>query len=226
MPALTTPSHPARADALLTVGDLLAQLGGISPERVRLQPPPGTATEQDAIANNEGKIRMLCELVDGVLVEKTVGYLESMLGVVLSFRIMTFLEGKDLGIVLGADGMVRLFPGNIREPDVSFISWSRFPNRVLPPGAVLNLAPDLAVEILSAGNTAAEMDRKRQEYFAAGTRLVWMVDPKARTVRVYTSPEQSVTLDESMVLEGGAVLPGFGLPVREMFERASRMPGH
>jgi Uma2 family endonuclease len=66
------------------------------------------------------------------------------------------------------------------------------------------------------------MDQKLIDYFAAGSKLVWSVDPKERTVRVYTSPEQFTTLDESQTLEGGEVLPGFRLPIREWFERAEQ----
>ena len=79
------------------------------------------------------------------------------------------------------------------------------------------MAPDLAVEVLSAGNTAREMARKRQEYFAAGVQVVWQVDPNARTVEVFTAPDQSTVLHEAQTLEGGTVLPGFTLPLQELF---------
>jgi hypothetical protein len=79
------------------------------------------------------------------------------------------------------------------------------------------LVPDLAVEVLSPSNTEAEMARKRQEYFAAGVRLVWMVDPDARTVTVYTAPDQSTVLGEVDTLSGDPVLPGFTLPLRDLF---------
>ena len=84
------------------------------------------------------------------------------------------------------------------------------------------MAPDLAVEVLSAGHTPAEMARKRQEYFAAGVRLVWLVDPEARTAEVYTNPNQSTVRHEADTLEGGAVLPGFALPLRELFAELDR----
>jgi Uma2 family endonuclease len=84
------------------------------------------------------------------------------------------------------------------------------------------LAPDLAVEVLSAGNTPGEMARKRQEYFAAGVRLVWLVDPEARPVEVFTAPEQPTILHEEHTLEGGAVLPGLALPLRELFAELDR----
>jgi Uma2 family endonuclease len=78
------------------------------------------------------------------------------------------------------------------------------------------------VEVLSAGNTPGEMARKCQEYFAAGVRLVWVVAPEARTVEVYTDPDQSTVRHEVDTLEGGAVLPGFALPLRELFAELDR----
>ena len=67
------------------------------------------------------------------------------------------------------------------------------------------------------------MARKRQEYFAAGVQLVWLVDPEARTVEVFTAPEQSAVLHAEQTLEGGAVLPGFALPLQELFAELDRL---
>ena len=122
-----------------------------------------------------------------------------------------------LGIVTGSTGPIRLRPGVVRAPDVAFASWDRFPGRKRPKVAVPELAPDLAVEVLSKGNTRAEMRRKLGEYFAAGVRLVWLVDPRKRTVRVHTSVEQSVLLKDGQSLDGGDVLPGFALALEELF---------
>jgi Uma2 family endonuclease len=199
-----------------TLADLLARLGGIPANRVLLRPHPGTATEQDVIDIDTCEDR-LCELVDGVLVEKTTGYAESALAVLLSFFLVGFVRLHRLGIVTGADGTLRLMPGLVRIPDVAFVSWDRLPHRKRPKGPIPDLVPDLAVEVLSKSNTAREMRRKLSEYFVAGVRLVWYIDAKARTVRVYTGPRESVLLKESETLAGGAVLPGFALPLRELF---------
>jgi Uma2 family endonuclease len=80
-----------------------------------------------------------------------------------------------------------------------------------------NLVPDLAVEVLSLSNTADEIERKRREYFGRGTQLVWIIDLRARTVEVFTAPTVSTLLHESDTLDGGAVLPGFTLALRELF---------
>jgi Uma2 family endonuclease len=199
-----------------TVADLLAHLGDIPPARIRLHPPPGTATEQDVL-DIQARTDRLCELVDGVLVEKAMGFRESFLAIALSAILWSFVRPRRLGVVTGEAGMVRLASGLVRIPDVAFVSWERLPGRRIPREPIPHLAPDLAVEVLSPGNTPAEMARKRQEYFAAGVRLVWIVDPVARTVAVYTAPEQGSVWQEGQTLAGEPVLPGFTLPLRELF---------
>ncbi len=201
-----------------TIADLLAELGDIPPHRVLLRPYPGTATEQDVI-DIHARHKRLCELVDGVLVEKTMGYEESALAVLIATYLVNFVRPHDLGIVAGADGTLRLRPGLVRIPDVSFVSWARLPERQSPGKPIPDLAPDLAVEVLSKSNTPQEMERKLREYFQAGVRLVWYVDPEARTVEVFTAVDWSTMLDESQTLDGGDVLPGFVLPLRELFPR-------
>jgi Uma2 family endonuclease len=204
-----------------TVMELLERLDDIPPSRILLQPPPGTATEQDVIeAEARGR---LCELVDGVLVEKAVGYYEDRLGFILGYYLETFLETNNIGIVLGAAGMMRPWPGLVRIPDVAFYSWSQFPDRLLPDEQILSRTPDLAVEVLSPKNTKLEMDRKRGEYFGGGAQLVWQVYPRKRLVRVYTAVDQFDEIDEDETLTGGAVLPGFTLSVRRWFERAGQL---
>jgi Uma2 family endonuclease len=113
--------------------------------------------------------------------------------------------------------MMRLAPGLVRIPDVSFVRWEQFPNRKVTLEPVPDLYPDLAIEVLSPSNTAQEMERKLHDFFAAGSKLVWYVDWRRRTVTVYTAPDQSTVLREDQTLEGGAVLPGFTLPLRQLF---------
>ena len=96
----------------------------------------------------------------------------------------------DLGQVVGADAMMRLFPGLVRLPDAAFISWGRYPRKKRRRGEIPTVAPDLVVEVLSKGNTPKEMARKLREYFKAGVRLVWYVDPSKRTVTVYTAVDR------------------------------------
>ena len=126
------------------------------------------------------------------------------------------------GKLVGADGMMRLFPGLVRIPDVAFISWKRFPKKKRKRGEIPTVVPDLVVEVLSKGNTPREMARKLDEYFRAGVTSVWYVDPKRRKVRIYTARNHSIVLGEDEQLEGGDVLPGFTLSIREWFAEAER----
>lgn len=204
-----------------TFDELMDRIGDIPLSRIRLQPPPGTATEEDVI-RAEGRFNRLCELVDGTLVEKPLGFYESRLAVTLIFFLELYSRDNDLGIVLGEAGLMRVEPKQVRIPDVAFYSWEQFPGRILPLGSILDRVPDLAVEILSPSNTKKEMARKRKEYFLGGCTLVWEVDPLKRTVRVYTSPDESTLVREKGTLEGGTVLPGFTLPVADWFKQAGQ----
>jgi len=207
-----------------TLADLVERLGGIPLDRIRYQPPPGTATVEDVVRVEEQENR-LCELVDGVLVEKAMGFRESLLAMAIGHCLRDFVMPANLGLVAGSDGMMQLFEGLVRIPDVSFVSWSNVPGGKVPNHPVPLLAPDLAVEVLSKTNTPGEMKRKRKEYFDAGARLVWLVDLERRKVSVFTSPEQSREFTEAETLDGGEVLPGFNLSLRELFAELDRHAG-
>ena len=199
-----------------TAADLVERFGPIPLSRIRLDPPPGTATEQDVVEIHDREDR-LYELADGALVEKTVGIYESYLAALLGQFLGNFVEERRLGIVLGADGMMRLAPELVRIPDVSFISWDRLPGRKIPRTAVAHLAPDLAVEVISKGNTRQEMDRKVVDYFTAGVRQVWYIYPVSREVWIYTSPDRPTVLRQDQTLDGGDLLPGFRLVLADFF---------
>jgi Uma2 family endonuclease len=212
-------SPPIRAASL---AELLRQLGDVNPRRVRAVPPPGTATEQDVI-DIRARERRLYELVDGVLVEKVMGFPESTLACDLIKLLGFFLDLNPLGFLAGMDGAVRLMPGLVRIPDISFVSWAQLPARERPTEPIPDLAPALAIEILSEGNTRAEMSRKVKEYFVSGVSVIWLVDPRKRTVRVYSAPDESMLFREGQTLDGGEVLPGLALPVAQVFAGLPRL---
>jgi Uma2 family endonuclease len=83
-------------------------------------------------------------------------------------------------------------------------------------------APDPAVEVLSEGNTKPEMARKVREYFDAGVTLVWLIDPRKRSSRVYSTIEKSTLVRAHQALGAGAVLPDFVLPLSELLDRGRR----
>lgn len=200
----------------ISVADLLNNLGNIPARRVRLTPTPGTATERDVVTVWE-KERRLYELVDGTLVEKAVGMRVSFLAVEICSELRAFVRQHKIGFVLGADGMTRLMQKLVRIPDAAYYSWSHFPTRKVPDVSILGVPPDLAVEVLSKGNTKKEIERKLKEYFLGGSRLVWVVNPKQRTARSHTAPDRFVEIHEDGTLDGGEVLPGFRLSVRDLF---------
>jgi Uma2 family endonuclease len=200
----------------LTLADVLRQLGGISPRRIRFRPAPGTATEKDVVKIRDRE-RRLFELVDGVLVEKVMGYWESVLAIELAGFLRDFIKRRKLGTLAGEAGMLRLRPGLVRIPDLSFISRARLAEHRAALAPIPPLGPDLAIEVVSEGNTPKEIARKIREYFASGSRLVWVVDPSTRTVDVYTAPAKRIVLKETQTLTGDAVLPGFRLPLKKLF---------
>lgn len=207
-----------------TMADLQAHLGGIPANRIRLYPPPGYATEADVLEIEDREDR-LCELEDGILVEKPMGWYESILAILVAYKISSYLEDHDLGQVLGADGSLKILPRTVKIPDVSFVSWARFPKERLGRRPIPELIPDLVVEVLSDPNTKKEMAMKLDRYFKAGVKLVWYIDPESRSATAFTSPSEFVHVEESGELDGGDVLPGFGLTLTWLFERADRQSG-
>jgi len=205
-----------------TLADLVQRLGDIPLERIRLHPAPGTATEEDVIAGLEAPRKRLCELVDGVLVEKPMGFKEGLLALAIGYFFWNYLDQHDLGVPAGADSPVRLRLGLVRIPDVCFVSWERIGGDKVPDDPVSRVIPELAIEILSKSNTPREIDLKLQEYFRAGVLLAWVIDPRTETARVYTSPRKKRDINTDGVLEGGKILPGFQLSLKELFARARR----
>ncbi len=207
-----------------TLADLQDHLGGVALERIRLYPPPGLATVEDALWLDDHEDR-LCELVDGVLVEKPVGLHESVLAMMLGSFLHNYLETNPCGFVTGEAGQLYILPSKMRIPDVAFISWDRFPANKLSEKRVYELAPDLAVEIISESHSRREMEKKLDEYFQAGVRLVWYIYPDSKTAHVFSAPDRCHIIDEAGTLDGKDVLPGFQLSLGELFRRAERRTG-
>lgn len=133
-------------------------------------------------------------------------------------RIGSFARQRGLGIVVTETGfLMSVDPPTVRGPDAAFIAAENLPTEDIPKG-FWTTAPDLAVEVVSPSNTAAEIQEKVLEYLASGSRLVWVVDPATRTVAAYRSREDIRLLTEGDVLDGADVLPGFRLAIAELFE--------
>jgi Uma2 family endonuclease len=138
----------------------------------------------------------------------------------LGWFITGFVMEHKLGETTAAETGYILFKGpdgkdTVRAPDVGFISAARVPKDGLPDGYFPG-APDLAVEVISPGDEADEVQFKVTQYLKYGTRLIWLIYGKSQTVVAYT-PTGSKTFDIDSVLDGGDVLPGFKLAVRDIF---------
>ena len=218
-------TRPAAVKKFATLQDVLDYLGGVPADRVHLFPWPGTATQRDMLHPPTELKHAICELVDGILVEKAVGFDASTLATVLAGFIFQYLLENNIGCVnAGGDAYIKLKPKRIVVPDVSFVRWDQFPGGQLTTDPCPQVVADLVVEVLSKGNTRREMDRKRREFFESGTKLFWIVDPKKQTVTVYHPDTDGQVLGLSDFVDGEDVLPGFRLSIRKWFELAAGKP--
>lgn len=123
----------------------------------------------------------------------------------------------DLGIVLAAETGFKIDDHNVRAPDCAFVSKARVHQYGIPAG-YLPYAPDLAVEVVSPGDTKAEVKEKTEWWLAVGTRLVLIIDPKRRRVTAHHATGTVTEYKAGDVLENFDVVPGFRLPVEEIFK--------
>jgi len=202
-----------------TGAEIWIRAGQVPLERIVMTPAPGTATLDDAVYSKE-RLNLSCELVDGILVAKTMGYLESKVAIAIAYFIHQYLESHPIGEVAGEDGSCQTLPEHARKPDVSFTTFERIRSQSKPARKALPFAPDLAVEVLSSSNTAAEMDKKLREYFETGARLVWYIEPELRSARVFTAVDTWEDIGPEGTLSGGEVLPGLELTMQRLFEKA------
>ncbi len=161
-----------------------------------------------------------CELVAGRVVRMTpTNPTHGRIEVNVAAALKQFVRTQNLGVVMA--GEVGVFtsrnPDTVRAPDVLFLSHERDALRRRPQG-FLDVAPELTVEILSPTDRPDQVRRKLDEYFAAGVRLVWVIDPATRTVQVHHGRGEPLSLASGAVVTGEDVLPGFALPVDDIFE--------
>lgn len=159
------------------------------------------------------------ELIDGELVEMSPsGERTSSAAVTIIVRLDPFVRSHGLGRVYGPDGGFVLFPGRrlVRVPDVAFVRTDRLPAEA-DRDRFSRLAPDLAVEVISPTDRMPDVLAKIAMYLEAGVRLVWLVDPRARTVAVHAPGQEVRFLDVGDDLDGGDVLPGFRVAVADLF---------
>ena len=160
------------------------------------------------------------ELIRGVLYETMpTGWRHGGVLMRLGAELTNFIRPRELGRLAGGDPGIWLErrPDTVRAADIAFISMSRMPPDVTTTGYT-EIVPDMVVEIVSHNDTQREIVAKASMWLSFGVRLVWVVQPDTRTVDVYLPGQDRATTDENGTLEGMDVLPGFTLPVREIFE--------
>jgi Uma2 family endonuclease len=160
------------------------------------------------------------ELVDGRLVEHNMSFWSSYVAGTLLNKISNYCAAGRPGWVVPEGTSYQCFPDSpdrVRKADVSFIRLDRWSMEQAQAEGHVRIAPDLAVEVLSPNDLAYEVDAKVEEFLAAGVRLVWVVNPEKRTVRVYRAQGTGTILREQDELDGEDVLPGFRCPIRELF---------
>ena len=195
--------------------DVIAMRLGVAPERLVDIPLPGTATQADWIAAVERKAP-LCEWVDGTLIRKAMGAREARLSAILiqffgkaAERLAELRGVSSVYDILPGDGMVQS-GRNGRIPDVSVLcssDWDDERHRSIAP------TPVLAVEVLSPTNTAREMATKRAEYFAAGVRELWILDPELRQAEIWSAVDRITLVREPDGIDASVCFPGLKVPV-------------
>ncbi|WP_425617271.1 Uma2 family endonuclease [Anatilimnocola sp. NA78] len=200
----------------VTLVQLAERFGDIPATRICMNPPPGQATEADLVYLQEHEDRLF-ELVDGTLIEKTMGSYESHVAIKILVALSVYLQQRPLGILLGADGQLKIRPDAIRVPDVSYISKDRLLNSDFGQQNIASMSPNLAIEVISKGNSRKEMDEKLKEYFSTGSEEVWYVYPKTRELHQFTSP-QPPQVWQGAATVSTALLPGFELKLAEVFQ--------
>ena len=160
------------------------------------------------------------ELVRGELTMMTpAGGPHGEVAIAVGAVLRTHVRAKKLGKVFGAETgfVIARNPDTVRAPDAAFLSKEHVPAGGLPDGFV-PFAPDIAVEVLSPSDSHLDVEEKIEQWLQAGTALVWVVNPRGRTVTIHRSQRDPRVLRENDLLGGEDVCPGFSVKVSELFE--------
>jgi Uma2 family endonuclease len=158
-----------------------------------------------------------CELIDGELLMSPTGYNHEHIGARLLARMINHAERYNHGSVCGSSFGCRMNSGNLLSPDISFIRRDRLPATPEERKRFFQGAPDIVVEVLSPWDRTGRVHEKMEDYFLSGARLLWVVNPEEKTILVYHTPYAPKLLTDKDALDGEDILPGFRLPVSELF---------
>lgn len=158
------------------------------------------------------------ELINGEVVDVgNSGMEHGNISAYLCGLIELYARSKKLGVTCDSSTAFSLKSGNKRSPDISFVSKGRLQGLKRLPKGFFQGAPDLAVEVISPSNTFEELHQKIVEYFDNGCQLVWVINPDEKSILVYHQPQPDKLLLVSDNLDGEDILPGFTLPISDLF---------
>lgn len=162
-----------------------------------------------------------CELVEGELRMAPTGFNHEDLISALNSRLYPFVAKHRLGAVCGSNLGCWMQSGNLLCPDLSFISRERVPRSTEDRQHYFQGAPDLVIEVVSPWDRDARLREKMTDYFASGARLAWVIQSREKSALVYAAANNPRLLRVTDSLEGEDVLPGFRLPLAELFAELS-----
>jgi len=172
-------------------------------------------TWEEALALPDGE---RYEVINGELKERIMGLRSSAIASVLVGLLRAWVRAGHPGTVTGSDGGYTIFPwapGDVRMPDAAYISRSRLPS--VPERGWAGVPPELAVEVVSPNDHISDAEDKARDYIRAGVDLVWVVVPSTESVHVWRANGSRAVLQTGETLSGEDVLPGFQVPVSELF---------
>ena len=163
------------------------------------------------------------EIINGELIDMgNSGALHGYVAIILSSALFAVVSSQKLGAIFDSSTAFKMKNGNKRSPDISFFAKARLQGMTTLPSGYLEGSPDLVVEVLSPGNTVEEIDDKLTEYFDNGTRLAWVIHPLQHYILVYHSAQEPEKMLRSIdSLKGEDIVPGFSLPVADLFQNLS-----
>lgn len=174
-----------------------------------------TAAELATIADLE-RHPGRCELIDGEIIDMApAGFEHGFVVANIAALLRPFVRERKLGRVLAGDPGFILDLRNVRAPDVAFLDHERVAQA--PARGFMAFVPNLAVEVVSPGDTHSEVVAKARMWIQRGVKLVWVVDPPSQTVEIYAAGKPVVGLDATDHIDGADVLPGFSCEVTEFF---------
>ncbi len=161
-----------------------------------------------------------CELIRGELIKMSpAGKNHGAIAAKIGWRLAQFVEDHNLGESYAAETgfIIETNPDTVRAPDASFVSAER----AKAVGDITGFfpgPPDLAIEVISPGDTYTEVETKALDWLRAGTQMVLVIDPKKKTVTVYRDLDDIAILTESQSIDGADIIPGWSIPIRDLFK--------